>query len=55
MSLSASTGLLVDQHVQLDHVGRPVFVEVVVQAGIAARAGLELVEELGQISVSGIL
>jgi hypothetical protein len=36
----------VDQHVELDHIGRAVFLELVVERGIAARHGLQLVEEI---------
>jgi hypothetical protein len=36
----------VDQHVDLDHVGGAVFLELVVHRGIAARGRLELVEEV---------
>jgi hypothetical protein len=36
----------VDQHVELDHVGGAVLLELVVERGVAARDGLQLVEEV---------
>jgi hypothetical protein len=38
--------LAVDQHVELDDVGRPVFLEVVIERSVAARDGLQAVEEI---------
>src|SRR5713226_2623983 len=39
-------GLAVQQHVELDELGRPVFEERIVERGVAARDGLELVIEV---------
>jgi hypothetical protein len=38
--------LMVDQHVELDHIAGPVFVEGVVHAGVAFGARLEFVVEV---------